>query len=417
MNSIQATILIEILKYLNDKQIEYTILSLDYFYKYRYPNYLVEPILAEQAMPFKRISDYASPNPSSILAAEKPDLIVNFQDAMEPFIRQIMNYAAKKGILGLVIQDAFMFELGPPYHSPEQKASTTLSSKIRAISLDARHLLSIANYGVNWNDRLDRVVSRFKEIVNGISTQWGDGQYTVIAVTGEYTKEMLISKGVDASKISIVGQPRWDELVKPHQNNTENTISRLHPDLKEKMILLTTQPLVESDMWTEEDRELFITAIINSIACIERYNLVIKLHPRDNREAYEKIIHNHNLENKCIIYQNEKLNNLLRNCDILLTHICTTALEAMILNKPVIIVDFKYPTKGIPFVDFGAAIGVDRPSDLLEAIRTVISVGDEMRQMVIERDRFVRHCAYIQDGRASERVAGLILQLIDNKYQ
>lgn len=416
MNSIQATIFVKIIRALEGEPVEFTILSLDYYYKSRYPNYLVEPILAEQSMPFKRIADYLSPNPRSILDAEKPDLVVNCQDAMEPFIRQIMDYARKQGIPGLVIQDAFMFQLGPPYHSQEQQAAKTILSKIKAIGRDARNLFAIVSYGENWNDKVDRIVCRFNEIVKGTSTRWGDGQYTLIAVTGEYTKEMLVSQGLDASKIVVIGQPRWDELVTQHPNsNTEKVTNTLRLNPAKRIILLTTQPLVESNMWTKEDRELFITTIINTVARIEGYTLIIKLHPRDTRDAYEEIIHHHNLKDKCILYQNENLHALLRSCDVLLTHICTTALEAMILKKPVIAVDFKYPTKGTPYVDAGAAIGVDKTDLLLEAIQTVLSEGTQKRQMEVERDRFVRHCAYLQDGKASERAARLIMQLIDTK--
>lgn len=412
VNSIQAEIFVKLVKYLKKKNVQSKFICLDSIYRKRAPNYLVEEILKKSNVNYKKIEDYHTLNPLKILKLESPDIVINSQDSMDSFINRFMNVAKKQGVPGLVIQDAFMFQANGPYNSPEQYSARTLSEKTISIARDAKHIFSIINYGYNWNMRSQRILERFYDILKGRSSLWGDGNYTKIAVMGDYTKNMLIKRGIDSSKIIITGQPRWDDLV----NFTSSTIEKeilmkefnLNPT--KKIILLTTQPIVEAGMWTKNDREFYITNIIKIINQQE-FNLIIKLHPRDDINIYRDILSRNGLENQCFVCQNFDTFYLLKFCDLLITHICTTALEAMILNKPVLAVDFKYSTDMIPYVSDRAALGVNHPKDLLQSV--YLALDSVSMDPIKTTTEFVYNCAYLQDGKASERVAGLIIQIMD----
>ncbi len=412
VNSIQAEIFARVIRSFNKKVLTQCI-SLDNIYRKRYPHYLAEPIFKKFNLSFKRIEEYNSANSKAVLDEEKPDVIVNCQDAMDPLIRQITNIAEKQNIPVLVIQDAFMFYEDSPYNSPEQYAAKTILEKLIAIGRDTKHIASIFDYGYNWKMRGQRILIRLKEILKGTPVRWGDGKYTKIAVSGEYTKNMLQLRQIDDAKIVVTGQPRWDHLSTMDVHTIRNEIlKKLGINARQKIVLLTTQPLVESRMWDEKDREYYITTIVKIISDQNDLKLLIKLHPRENIESYERILVKNNLKEKCLIYHNENTYNLIACCDVLLTHLCTTAIEAIILDKPVIVVDLKHPTEKIPYVAKGAALGVNQPKDLLVNIRRVLEDNQTREFLADARKAFAYECAHLQDGNASKRVADLIIQMI-----
>jgi 3-deoxy-D-manno-octulosonic-acid transferase len=90
----------------------------------------------------------------------------------------------------------------------------------------------------------------------------------------------------------------------------------------------------------------------------------------------------------------------------------TTALEAMILDKPVIIVDFiknPFPT---PYTESGAAIGVYKEEDLAPTIEKVLHNQKVQKELKNNRKQFVYEHAYKIDGQASKRVVDLIKLMI-----
>jgi len=231
---------------------------------------------------------------------------------------------------------------------------------------------------------------------------------------GDYTKGMLVARNIPESKIFITGQPRWDDFVQSSMNFDRSALCKkfgLDPD--KKIILMTTQPLVESRMWSEQEREFFIISISNALSRTPEYSLIIKIHPREKKQVYEDILRNNKLNGKCKLFIKENIHELLFCCDVLLTHVCTTALEAMLIKKPVISVDFKVPTKNIPYVKSGAAIGIDHPTQLANSVDRLLYDTKYHSSFDECRDKFIYDCAFLQDGKSTARLVKLIESMID----
>jgi hypothetical protein len=416
VNSIQAELFIRIAKQLLNTNIQIKFFSLDKIYAKRYPNYLVEPILKREGFEYSQIENIGQKYLEKTLFKVNPCLIVNSQDAMEPILKQLMDIAEKNSIPGLVIQDAFMFWLKPPYCPVEQERANTAFEKLNAITQDARCIFSIVSYGDNVSIRFQRIVGRLREILRGESTRWGDGVYSKIAVMGEYTKRMLVARNIPVSKIIITGQPRWDDFNQNFMPVDRSALcKKFGLDPNKKIILLTTQPLVESRMWSVQDREFYLISIGEIISENSEYSLIIKIHPRERKQIYEDILMSTKLIDKCKLFSNENIHELLLCCDVLITHVCTTALEAMLLKKPVISVDFKVSTKNIPYVEAGASIGIDAPSQLAESVHRVLYDPVYRLSFNEHRDKFVYDCAFLQDGKSTERLVQLIVSMTNTK--
>jgi CDP-glycerol glycerophosphotransferase (TagB/SpsB family) len=148
---------------------------------------------------------------------------------------------------------------------------------------------------------------------------------------------------------------------------------------------------------------------------VDNYHFLIKIHPEEDPQKYEHLKDNPNIY--VYVYE-DYLRELLRTCDVLITSISTTALEAMILNKPVITLVFcsflnKQTANTSPYINSGAMINVYKAEDLVPAIKDVF-YDEEVRQKLAEaRAYFVYEHAYKQDEKASERVANLIVEMIE----
>lgn len=99
----------------------------------------------------------------------------------------------------------------------------------------------------------------------------------------------------------------------------------------------------------------------------------------------------------------------------MMTLYSTTALEAMILDKPVITINLMNIPDRVPYEKSGAALGVKRAGDIAPSIKKAMYDEETRKNLETARKKFVYEQAYLVDGNASRRVADLIIKMIDNK--
>ena len=130
-------------------------------------------------------------------------------------------------------------------------------------------------------------------------------------------KNSLVINGADHSKFFVTGIPNFDHLVK-HLNN----------DLPHKnYVLVATSDIREC--LRPDDRISFIKK------CVEKANgrqLIFKLHPNEiYQRAYNEI--KENTHEGTLIYQTGNTNQLIANCDVLITQYSTVVYVGLGLGK------------------------------------------------------------------------------------
>ena len=231
-----------------------------------------------------------------------------------------------------------------------------------------------------------------------------------VAVVSSHARKMYINMGAEPERVFVTGQPRFDQIWQK-KFDREYAFKELGLSQDKGIVVLATQPLLGS-FWTEKDRENFVTTIVNAMDQFPEKQLVIKLHPSEKMEEYRQILTKMGHDG-VIICQDIDLYQLLHASDLLMTIHSTVALEAMLLDKPVITVNLSGRPDLFPFAESGAAIGVYDEKSLVPAIRKALydaKVGSEMKR---KRTQFVQEHAYKQDGQASKRMAELIIQLAE----
>jgi surface carbohydrate biosynthesis protein len=171
-----------------------------------------------------------------------------------------------------------------------------------------------------------------------------------------------------------------------------------------------------SQGFTPQENEINRKAIYNALKSLKDVQLVIKLHPSEDQKAaqYRK---DTSLKPTIVRGWGAFTFELLNASDVVITHYCTTAIEAIILKKPVIVMDFSGKFIWAPYVECGAAIGVHR-ADALASIIERMLYDEEARQKLEEmQQRYVCKSGFLQNGQASQIVADLVTQMGEESKQ
>ena len=228
-----------------------------------------------------------------------------------------------------------------------------------------------------------------------------------IAVFSQKYQKNLCQQGVAAENISIVGPLIFDEIYLFIQREKRPPTAN---------ILLLTVPFIEQGIFSQEEHFSYIQKILQQSASIPNNNITIKLHPREKYfKKYERLAQQFGRKNISVIQDNQRkvLYGLMDRSDVIINFSSTTAVEAMILDKPLITITF--PHFQNPFSEIikssQASVEVEIKDDLAQAIHRVLDDKGLQWSLRQYRHQFVKeYCGRI-DGKATERAALLLQRL------
>ncbi|MCK4528888.1 CDP-glycerol glycerophosphotransferase family protein [candidate division WOR-3 bacterium] len=229
------------------------------------------------------------------------------------------------------------------------------------------------------------------------------------AVYGPYYKEILtMVSAYPLNSVVVTGQPRYDILYHADKiYSKEEFLRKYNISPNHKIILWATQCHGLSD---SENIKNF-KAVFETMQNIKNTTLIIKQHPVEGKR-YTKMIKRH-MDNYKIntLLTPQKLDTykLLYVCDLMITRHSTTAMEAVILNKPVIILNLSGEPDPVEYVKESVAIGVYKEGELKPAIERLLKDDSEL---VRNRKKYIRKYLYKIDGNATERVAKVVAEMI-----
>lgn len=238
----------------------------------------------------------------------------------------------------------------------------------------------------------------------------GEGGCTKIAVMGDYTKELFVERRISPQKIIVTGLPKLD-LIYERDFNRTTFLKQIGLTPDKTIVSLLTDAAVEHRLWTKSQRRDFIVKIITAFKQLPEVQLIIKVHPFEDPTDYYIIAKQMKYEAK--IFKEIDLYDVIETSDIIITGVSTAGLEALFFDKPLIVPNFYNDPEYIPYIRSGVAIGVYEADDIPEAINTILHDGQVKSRLDSSRKVYIYHHAYLQDGKASERVANLIIQMIE----
>jgi len=243
-----------------------------------------------------------------------------------------------------------------------------------------------------------------------------------VAVSGDFTRELFIKQGKPPDEIVVTGLPRLDSLASESSTKDEFTL-QLELLKRDKKIVLYLPDVAAKHKMVSYKAELDTTCqVINSCQEFPEVLLVIKPHPGEAPEFYSSIVSN--LKSDALVYKGVNLHDLIRTSDVVITGISGTGLETLALHRPLININlhtrggyFPYKWELIPYISSGVAFGVHHLEELSGIIKTALYNNEEREKLMARSSDFVYQHLYKLDGKASERVADLILEMTNGRSE
>ena len=190
----------------------------------------------------------------------------------------------------------------------------------------------------------------------------------ITCVYGQYHYDLLTKGSIyEPDQVIVTGQPRYDILY-----NVDKTYSKkrflekygINPE--HKIVLWTTQSHGMSD---EENAENLV-AMFKAIQNLKNTTLILKQHPGERKKDTKQIKQYLNAYKINALLMDKKSNTYeqIFVCDLMINKNSTTAVEAVALNKPVIVLNLGGAPDVVDYVEMGVASGVYRGEDLKPAM-------------------------------------------------
>ena len=233
-------------------------------------------------------------------------------------------------------------------------------------------------------------------------------------------KDWLIGKGHPPDSIFVVGCPL-------HSLAPMNSSGHFKLDQPGIILYLThsASQFFGDRQLSPVESERIMMVLLKTIQRFPQKTLVVKTRPGDEQESlYVQWIK----DTQCKAFvTNADLNKWLEKCDIFLTLYSTAGAEAMMYNKPGIVLSFAEKEKtniikqnglhDIPYAEYGAAL--DLPSedpDLLAALIEKIYTSPETRDgLAAGRKKFLRDYCGLGHGDPVENFMNLVNDILEKK--
>lgn len=215
-------------------------------------------------------------------------------------------------------------------------------------------------------------------------------------------KQRLLELGVLEEDIAVTGPLIFDDIVPFMKCQSA----------KKRKIVLITEPFVEENRFT---KETYFRLIGNLLGALQgKYSeLVIKLHPREKtKRDYELLIERKKVPNVAVVdtIGGSCLYSILSDASLVINFLSTVALEAMIMDKPILTIDPCFGTapkpEDSPYVG-GVMVNID--GDILKAVAEALEDNADWKR---KRKEVVSKFCHKVDGKANERAVKVVYGLI-----
>ncbi len=227
------------------------------------------------------------------------------------------------------------------------------------------------------------------------------------AVMGEIIRNLYVQSGVEPERIVVTGVAHFDQLFDRNKEQDKQVLAKGGLDPNKKTILFTPNPNIITSGETKE----MLTGVISAVLKMNDVQLVIKVHPRENAEPYQEMAEKYR-DSRIHVVKDTDLYALISSCELLITKYSTTALEAMMIDKPVVTINLSGQPTPVPYAEEGAALGVYRYEDIEQAILKALDDEETRNRLKAGRDKFVRRWAGEPDGKAAQRIVMFMKEMI-----
>jgi hypothetical protein len=230
------------------------------------------------------------------------------------------------------------------------------------------------------------------------------------AVFGEAARRFLVEAGrYPPESLVVTGSPKFDELLATTRRS-DRTVLRAELGFAEGDRVLLVASRFHGIRETHQSIGSAFERLVRAADSLERTHLVVKPHPAESDRPYVEAIASLGVRHARVLPPGADLPRLLFACDALVTVESLSAVEALVLDRPLVILNM--PTNLRAMVDAGVALGVSEGEDPRPALEAVLSDPVVRARLAEARARYLDDVARGVDGRATARILDLLRETL-----
>jgi UDP-N-acetylglucosamine 2-epimerase len=230
------------------------------------------------------------------------------------------------------------------------------------------------------------------------------------AVFGPHYQRMLRHvPGYPRNSVVVTGQPRYDRIHYARKIYSRTAfLKRYRLNIDHKIVLWTTQ------CWAFDIQENIrdLQTVFEAMQNVKGTTLIIKQHPGETKWHTDLIktqLQRYELS-AILTPKNSDTYEQLFVSDLTMTIHSTTAMEAVAMGKPLVILKFSPgEPDSIDYVGEGVAVGVHSRDELVTAVHELLR---DPEKLSANRSRFVEKYLFKVDGKSTDRVTELVDEML-----
>lgn len=226
------------------------------------------------------------------------------------------------------------------------------------------------------------------------------------AVFGEEARRLLVTLGgYREDEIVITGSPKFDALLSAARlEDRETARARLGVAPGEKLVVVASRYRAIRE--THRSIGSAFPALVAAVSGIPGLLCLVKPHPAEPSEAYSERIREAGAARVRLVPPGLELVGLLDAADALVTVESLSAVEALVLGRPVLVLNMPNNLRGL--VDMGVALGVATGADPGPALHALLFDEATRTALADARQRYLSDVAHGVDGGATDRILKLV---------
>lgn len=235
-----------------------------------------------------------------------------------------------------------------------------------------------------------------------------------VLVYGATHRQELVQQGIAAQRIVVCGAPNLDE--RPRQTGTTHPLLQARLGLKPGdpwLLVATSGP---GHRISHQHHQEVIQALVRLCLAFPTLPVVVKLHRKDRLEYYRQGLEQCKAARLVVVADGARdfpqgIFQWLQGCRAVLTGASAVAVEAMLMEVPVITMDFRDEVHDVDFIDARATEHVRTVDGLIRAVRTLLEGGPAPARTA-QVDAYLQTAFFALDGQSAKRGAQALRRLM-----
>lgn len=226
------------------------------------------------------------------------------------------------------------------------------------------------------------------------------------AVWGSYSREWLTPYFLDPGKMHLTGGMNFDRLTTLRPDR-QQLARELGIPADGKWVLFTTQTTGAGGLPTEKEIREGVMEAALAVKGHPDWQMIFQVHPSQTVESIAEIVDPLGVPNARVMkYLDTEM--LIAACDGMITFFSTTAIDAIVCRKPLLLINLADDAGFFPFVKARAALGAYRREEIQAQVQEMLRPGLELPG----QEKMAGEMNFLNDGKALERVQALCWELM-----